>query len=412
MKHWRIITIGVLAFLPLALFAAIDQYENPLGCGLDTLPKFIKAILTIIVKVGIPVATIFIIWSGFLFLTAQGDEAKLTKAKHAFVWSCIGTAVLLGAWLLATAINATIQSLGGGTSGGAGTTVDGGPCRDGGSGAGGTGGGSLAGAFCGVDGSMKNDRVVPFDGDTMGHYGLDSGDPALLSKSFAIAQNQARTNPREQAFVLVRYKGGGGVLAQTGSGFDAGVEVIPISTIQKHIIDTSILPVESIHIIHTHPSAVLGGNTDAPPSLPDLYIASEYSRKLSVPVFNAAADPNGVWEYSSPPSSTIDLALRRAEILAALPEARDLSASFGEINPCNEKDFYKAFDSLPPLSPSSQAVANDVLRASKSVIPLQDQDKKLDKLKGNPTNKDAIADIMAQREQIERIIGVDLKRVK
>lgn len=135
MKHWRIITVGTLAaislFVPLALFAAISQYDNPLGCSITSLPQFIKAVLTIIVKVGIPVATIFIIWSGFLFLTAQGDEAQLSKAKKSFVWACIGTAVLLGAWLLATAINATIQSLGGGTSGGGSTTVSGG-CVSGG----------------------------------------------------------------------------------------------------------------------------------------------------------------------------------------------------------------------------------------------------------------------------------------
>lgn len=90
-------------------FAAIEQLENPAKAA--TLQEFIHDILTIIVKIGIPVATIFIIWSGFLFLTAQGDEKQLTTAKHAFVWSCVGVAVLLGSWTLATAIKGTIDLL-------------------------------------------------------------------------------------------------------------------------------------------------------------------------------------------------------------------------------------------------------------------------------------------------------------
>lgn len=102
--------IAVLsAVLPMTAFAAIEKLENP--TNIPTLYDFIKAILTVVVKIGIPIATIFIIWAGFLFLTAQGDEAQLTKAKHAFVWACIGTAVLLGAWLLATAIKSTIDQL-------------------------------------------------------------------------------------------------------------------------------------------------------------------------------------------------------------------------------------------------------------------------------------------------------------
>lgn len=98
-----------LAALPSLALAAIEPLENP--TNVPTLYDFIREVLTIVVKIGIPVATVFIIWSGFLFLTAQGDEAQLTKAKHSFVWACVGTAVLLGAWLLATAIKSTIDQL-------------------------------------------------------------------------------------------------------------------------------------------------------------------------------------------------------------------------------------------------------------------------------------------------------------
>ena len=73
--------------------------------------EFVKAILEVVLKIGIPVAAMFIIYSGFLFVKAQGNEAELTKAKNAFTYAVIGTAILLGSWLLAKGIESTINSL-------------------------------------------------------------------------------------------------------------------------------------------------------------------------------------------------------------------------------------------------------------------------------------------------------------
>lgn len=104
------LSVLALSFLyAKSVSAAIEPLENPAAS--PTLQAFIQAVLQIVVKIGLPVATIFIIWSGFLFLTAQGEEAKITKARHAFTWAVIGTAILLGSWLLATAIKATIDQL-------------------------------------------------------------------------------------------------------------------------------------------------------------------------------------------------------------------------------------------------------------------------------------------------------------
>lgn len=103
--------------IPLSLFVLTahgESYDFIVGCGINTIPKFIKAVLGLIVKVGIPVASMFLIWAGFLFLTAQGNETKLTAAKHAFLWSCIGFGILLGAWLLAIAFEGVITSFSGG----------------------------------------------------------------------------------------------------------------------------------------------------------------------------------------------------------------------------------------------------------------------------------------------------------
>lgn len=82
---------------------------NPLkSCTFEAL---IESIAEIAVKIGIPIAAIFIIYSGFLFVTARGSEEKLTKARSNFTWAMIGTAILLGAWVIAKAIKATVEGL-------------------------------------------------------------------------------------------------------------------------------------------------------------------------------------------------------------------------------------------------------------------------------------------------------------
>ena len=84
--------------------------DSPLG-GVSSLNDFIGKVLEVVVQIGTPIAVLFIIYAGFLFVTAQGNETKVTKAKVAFTWAIVGTAVLLGAWVLAVAIEGTIGNL-------------------------------------------------------------------------------------------------------------------------------------------------------------------------------------------------------------------------------------------------------------------------------------------------------------
>lgn len=105
-----------ILILPLLLQAAppgspceSGTFCNPIGYG--SFMEFVRAILGVVMKIGIPVAAMFIIYSGFLFVKAQGNEAELTKAKSAFTYAVIGTAILLGSWLLAQGISSTIDTL-------------------------------------------------------------------------------------------------------------------------------------------------------------------------------------------------------------------------------------------------------------------------------------------------------------
>lgn len=85
--------------------------DNPLKVG--SIYELIVSIAKIAAQVGASVAVVYLILSGFKFVTAQGDSTAVGKARTSFYHALIGTAVILGAWLLAEAIQGTIKSLGG-----------------------------------------------------------------------------------------------------------------------------------------------------------------------------------------------------------------------------------------------------------------------------------------------------------
>jgi len=97
----------LLLMTPMFVFA---QIQNPLKAGSD-IPTFINNILSYVVRIGGIVAIFAFIWSGYLFVRAQGSPEKLKDAREVFVNTCIGVAVLLGAQLIASIVTGTINTL-------------------------------------------------------------------------------------------------------------------------------------------------------------------------------------------------------------------------------------------------------------------------------------------------------------
>lgn len=82
---------------------------NPINT--NSINGFIKSVLVGLIKIGIPLIAIAIIYSGFLFVTAQGKPADIETAKRAFLYTIIGGAILLGAWAIAQLISNTVLAL-------------------------------------------------------------------------------------------------------------------------------------------------------------------------------------------------------------------------------------------------------------------------------------------------------------
>ena len=79
-----------------------NQFCNPLKSA--SFGALVQSLANWVTAIAIPIAAMFIIYSGFLFVTAGGNEAKLKAAKTTFYWTIIGAAIVVGAWALAAAI--------------------------------------------------------------------------------------------------------------------------------------------------------------------------------------------------------------------------------------------------------------------------------------------------------------------
>lgn len=95
-----------------ALAATTDgKLNNPLNDAFSTIPGFIAGALQALVMIALPILTLFIVYSGFLFVSARGNEHKLEDAKRNFMYVIIGALLILGAWIIAQLIAGTVAQL-------------------------------------------------------------------------------------------------------------------------------------------------------------------------------------------------------------------------------------------------------------------------------------------------------------
>ena len=100
--------VAVTAALSVASVAYAD-FQNPLQ--VNDIQSFIATALKALVVVALPIITLFIVISGFMFVAARGNESKLSDAKKNFMYVIIGSILILGAWVLATIIGGTVSQV-------------------------------------------------------------------------------------------------------------------------------------------------------------------------------------------------------------------------------------------------------------------------------------------------------------
>ena len=110
-KIMRFFTSFILGFLMLVYKVSA---ETGISCNPEkeicntitsnTFAEVMAKIAEMVAKVGLPIVVIMLIWSGFLFVSAGGNEEKLKSAKSTFFWAVIGGLVVVGAYAISVAI--------------------------------------------------------------------------------------------------------------------------------------------------------------------------------------------------------------------------------------------------------------------------------------------------------------------
>lgn len=71
----------------------------------STIETFIKSVITILVKLAGLVAAGFFVWGGFGYITSSGNPESLDRSKKTILYSAIGLAVVLGAFVLTNVVS-------------------------------------------------------------------------------------------------------------------------------------------------------------------------------------------------------------------------------------------------------------------------------------------------------------------
>ncbi len=88
-----------------------ERLVNLLPDGVCDLGDVLSLVLGILVQIGSILLVLALVWVGFSFVAAQGNEEKIRSARDALMWTVIGGLLLLGAQALSLVIQATVQSL-------------------------------------------------------------------------------------------------------------------------------------------------------------------------------------------------------------------------------------------------------------------------------------------------------------
>jgi hypothetical protein len=96
---------------PVLVFAQGGRLNNPLNPSISSVPAFVESALRAVVYIALPIIALFIVYAGFKYVLARGNESKITQAHENFLYVLIGALLILGAWVLATLIGSTVTQL-------------------------------------------------------------------------------------------------------------------------------------------------------------------------------------------------------------------------------------------------------------------------------------------------------------
>ena len=104
-----LIVVSTITLLPFVSTAQIKfKVESPLNAG--SIEELITSILGILIVIATPIVVLFIIYAGFLYVTAQGNAEQVKTATRALTYAIIGGVLIIGAVALSGIIEGVVTA--------------------------------------------------------------------------------------------------------------------------------------------------------------------------------------------------------------------------------------------------------------------------------------------------------------
>lgn len=91
------------ALIITSIFVASPAYAT--SADVTKIETFIKSIIQILVTIAGLVSAGFFVWGGFGYITSSGNPEMLDRSKKTIIYSAIGLAVVLGAFVLTNIVS-------------------------------------------------------------------------------------------------------------------------------------------------------------------------------------------------------------------------------------------------------------------------------------------------------------------
>lgn len=118
MKHklsQRILTLSAPVFASVAMFwpAVINaqirfQFESRISP--TSIEGLLITILQALIVLAVPIVVLFIIYSGFLYVTAKGNSEQVQKATTSLTYAVIGGVMIIGAVAISEVIKNVVEA--------------------------------------------------------------------------------------------------------------------------------------------------------------------------------------------------------------------------------------------------------------------------------------------------------------
>ncbi len=91
-----------------AIVKELAQAAAPIGLphplGNTDLPSLIGRVIRAVLGLAGSIALVMFVWGGFLWMTAQGNQEKVKKAKGTIIWAVLGLVAIIGSYILVQTI--------------------------------------------------------------------------------------------------------------------------------------------------------------------------------------------------------------------------------------------------------------------------------------------------------------------